>query len=51
MNACEQPHGGGEVRSPVGRKIPVTPWGKPALGIKTRKKKNPSSTFIIRKRK
>jgi large subunit ribosomal protein L2 len=51
MNACDHPHGGGEGRSPVGRKRPVTPWGKPALGIKTRKKKNPSSTFIIRKRK
>jgi large subunit ribosomal protein L2 len=39
MNACDHPHGGGEGRSPIGRKRPVTPWGKPALGVKTRKKK------------
>lgn len=51
MNACDHPHGGGEGRSPVGRKRPVTPWGKPALGIKTRKKTKSSNIFIIRKRK
>ena len=43
MNACDHPHGGGEGRSPVGRKRPVTPWGKPALGIKTRKKNKVSN--------
>lgn len=51
MNACDHPHGGGEGRSPVGRKRPVTPWGKPALGIKTRKKTKSTNIFIIRKRK
>jgi large subunit ribosomal protein L2 len=51
MNACDHPHGGGEGRSPVGRKRPVTPWGKPALGVKTRKKNNPTNIFIIRRRK
>ncbi|MDA8212652.1 MAG: 50S ribosomal protein L2 [Clostridia bacterium] len=50
MNPVDHPHGGGEGRSPIGRN-PVTPWGKPALGAKTRKKKNPSNKFIVKKRK
>nr|YP_010444269.1 ribosomal protein L2 [Fibrocapsa japonica]UTE95156.1 ribosomal protein L2 [Fibrocapsa japonica] len=50
MNPCDHPHGGGEGRSPIGRKKPYTPWGKPALGVKTRKKKY-SDIFIIRRRK
>lgn len=49
MNPCDHPHGGGEGRSPVGRN-PVTPWGKPALGVKTRDKKKQSSKLIIRRR-
>ena len=49
MNHCDHPHGGGEGKSPVGRPGPVTPWGKPALGYKTRKKKNPTSKFIIKR--
>lgn len=51
MNPVDHPHGGGEGRSPIGRKSPVTPWGKPTLGYKTRKKKNPSDKYIVRKRK
>lgn len=51
MNPCDHPHGGGEGRSPIGRKRPVTPWGKPALGIKTRKAKKASDNYIIRRRK
>ncbi len=51
MNPCDHPHGGGEGRSPIGRKSPVTPWGKPTLGYKTRKKKNPNDKFIVRRRK
>jgi large subunit ribosomal protein L2 len=51
MNPCDHPHGGGEGRSPIGRKRPITPWGKPALGVKTRKKNKPSDIYIIRKRK
>ena len=51
MNPNDHPHGGGEGRTPIGRKSPMTPWGKPALGYKTRKKKNKSSKFIIRGRK
>ena len=51
MNPNDHPHGGGEGRSPIGRKSPMTPWGKPALGYKTRKKKNKSDKFIIRSRK
>ena len=43
-------HGGGEGRAPVGRSGPVTPWGKPALGYKTRKGKNPTSKFIVKRR-
>ena len=50
MNPCDHPHGGGEGKSPVGRPGPVTPWGKPALGYKTRKKKNKSDKFIVRRR-
>lgn len=51
MNPNDHPHGGGEGKSPIGRKSPVTPWGKPTLGYKTRSKKNKSSKFIIRGRK
>ena len=50
MNPCDHPHGGGEGKSPIGRPGPVTPWGKPALGYKTRKKKNPSNKFIVKRR-
>ena len=49
MNPNDHPHGGGEGRAPIGRKAPVTPWGKPALGYKTRKKKQ-SDKFIVRRR-
>lgn len=49
MNPCDHPHGGGEGKSPVGMSGPVTPWGKPALGYKTRKKKNRSDKFIIKR--
>ena len=50
MNPCDHPHGGGEGKSPVGRPGPVTPWGKPALGYKTRKGKNRTEKFIIKHR-
>ncbi|MCI2056714.1 MAG: 50S ribosomal protein L2 [Oscillibacter sp.] len=50
MNPNDHPHGGGEGRAPVGRPGPVTPWGKPAMGYKTRKKKNPTSKFIVKRR-
>lgn len=50
MNPNDHPHGGGEGRAPIGRKSPVTPWGKPTLGYKTRKKKNPSDKYIVKKR-
>ena len=50
MNPNEHPHGGGEGRAPIGRPGPSTPWGKPALGLKTRKKKNKSNKYIIRDR-
>ncbi|OGO84979.1 MAG: 50S ribosomal protein L2 [Clostridiales bacterium GWE2_32_10] len=50
MNPCDHPHGGGEGKSPIGRKAPVTPWGKPALGLKTRKKTKASNKYIVRKR-
>lgn len=50
MNPCDHPHGGGEGRAPIGRSGPVTPWGKPALGAKTRNKKKRSSRLIIRRR-
>ncbi|MDD2377786.1 MAG: 50S ribosomal protein L2 [Bacilli bacterium] len=51
MNPNDHPHGGGEGRSPIGRKAPVTPWGKPALGYKTRKNKKSSNKLIVRGRK
>ncbi|HSJ38884.1 MAG TPA: 50S ribosomal protein L2 [Planococcus sp. (in: firmicutes)] len=51
MNPNDHPHGGGEGRSPIGRKSPMSPWGKPTLGYKTRKKTNKSDKFIIRRRK
>ncbi len=51
MNPCDHPHGGGEGRSPIGRAKPVTPWGRPALGIKTRRNNKYSDFCIIRKRK
>lgn len=50
MNPCDHPHGGGEGKSPIGRPTPVTPWGKPALGYKTRKKHHRSDKFIVRRR-
>ena len=50
MNPNDHPHGGGEGRAPVGRPGPVTPWGKPALGYKTRKGKNPTNKFIVKRR-
>ena len=49
MNPCDHPHGGGEGKSPVGHSSPQTPWGKPALGYKTRKKKNKSNKFILKR--
>ena len=51
MNPCDHPHGGGEGRSPIGRTKPYTPWGKPALGIKTRAKCKYSDVLIIRRKK
>ena len=51
MNPCDHPHGGGEGKSPVGRDAPRTPWGKRALGVKTRKSKKASGKLIIRRRK
>lgn len=51
MNPNDHPHGGGEGRAPVGRKSPMTPWGKPALGLKTRKKNKQSNKYIVRGRK
>ena len=50
MNPNDHPHGGGEGKSPVGRPGPVTPWGKPALGYKTRKTKNRTDKFIVKRR-
>jgi len=50
MNPCDHPHGGGEGKSPIGRPGPVTPWGKPALGYKTRKHHNRSDQFIVKRR-
>lgn len=50
MNPCDHPHGGGEGRAPIGRTRPLTPWGKPALGIKTRKIKKLSDEYILRRR-
>jgi large subunit ribosomal protein L2 len=51
MNPCDHPHGGGEGRTPIGRTRPLTPWGKAALGIKTRKRKKLSDAYILRRRK
>lgn len=51
MNPIDHPHGGGEGKSPIGRKHPVTPWGKPALGVHTRRKHKPSDRLIVRRRK
>ncbi len=50
MTPCDHPHGGGEGKSPIGRSGPVTPWGKPTLGYKTRSKKNKSDKFIVKRR-
>ena len=50
MNPCDHPHGGGEGKSPIGRPAPVTPWGKPALGYKTRNKKARTNKFIVKSR-
>ena len=50
MNPVDHPHGGGEGKAPIGRKTPVTPWGKPTLGFKTRKKNHPTDKYIIRRR-
>ena len=50
MNPNDHPHGGGEGKSPVGRPGPVTPWGKPAMGLKPRKTKNPTNKFIVKRR-
>ena len=51
MNPVDHPHGGGEGKAPIGRKSPVTPWGKPTLGYKTRKKNKDSDKYIVKKRK
>nr|YP_010873215.1 ribosomal protein L2 [Nemalion vermiculare]WGV34358.1 ribosomal protein L2 [Nemalion vermiculare] len=51
MNPVDHPHGGGEGKSPIGKSHPVTPWGKPALGVKTRKAKKYSNHYILRRRK
>ncbi|MCT1904935.1 50S ribosomal protein L2 [Oceanobacillus sojae] len=51
MNPNDHPHGGGEGRAPIGRKSPMSPWGKPTLGYKTRKRNKPSDKYIVRKRK
>ncbi|NET11300.1 MAG: 50S ribosomal protein L2 [Symploca sp. SIO2B6] len=51
MNPCDHPHGGGEGRAPIGRSGPVTPWGKPALGKKTRKTRKASDSLIVRRRR
>ncbi|PTX58183.1 LSU ribosomal protein L2P [Melghirimyces profundicolus] len=51
MNPADHPHGGGEGRAPIGRVSPVTPWGKPTIGYKTRKKNKPSDKYIVRRRR
>ncbi|PAV27899.1 50S ribosomal protein L2 [Virgibacillus profundi] len=51
MNPNDHPHGGGEGRAPIGRKSPMSPWGKPTLGLKTRERNKPSNKYIVRKRK
>jgi large subunit ribosomal protein L2 len=50
MNPCDHPHGGGEGRAPIGRSGPRTPWGKPALGVKTRRRNKASNRLIVRRR-
>ena len=50
MNPCDHPHGGGEGKSPIGRPGPLTPWGKPTLGAKTRRKKHPNDKYIVKRR-
>jgi large subunit ribosomal protein L2 len=50
MNPVDHPHGGGEGHSPIGMKYPKTKWGKPALGVRTRKRKNPNNRWIVRRR-
>jgi large subunit ribosomal protein L2 len=50
MNPVDHPHGGGEGRAPIGRPTPVTPWGKPTIGYKTRKRKKLSNKYIVRRR-
>jgi large subunit ribosomal protein L2 len=50
MNPVDHPHGGGEGKAPIGKPGPVTPWGKPTLGYKTRKKKNQSDKYIVKRR-
>ena len=50
MNPCDHPHGGGEGKSPIGMPSPVTPWGKPALGLKTRSKKKSTNKYIVKSR-
>jgi len=51
MNPVDHPHGGGEGRAPIGHSGPMTPWGKPALGAKTRKKRKASNALIVRRRR
>lgn len=51
MNPVDHPHGGGEGKAPIGRPGPVTPWGKPTLGYKTRKKNKSTNKFIVKRRK
>ncbi len=51
MNPNDHPHGGGEGKAPIGHASPMTPWGKPALGLKTRNTKAKSDKFIVRRRK
>jgi len=51
MNPVDHPHGGGEGRAPIGRSGPMTPWGKPALGMKTRKRRKQSDALIVRRRR
>jgi large subunit ribosomal protein L2 len=51
MNPNDHPHGGGEGRAPIGRKSPMSPWGKPTLGYKTRKKNSQTDKYIVRRRK
>ena len=50
MNPVDHPHGGGEGKTPIGRKAPMTPWGKKAMGVRTRKSKKKSTQYIVRRR-